>query len=208
MKRLVTIILTITMTSILSAQDIQLPEPVRTGGKPLMEALNARKSDRAFSDRELSNQTLSNLLWAAWGFNRKDKRTAPSSHNRQEIDLYVSLEKGLYLYDAEKNVLKQISNEDIRGKTGSILQPFVSKAPINLIYVSNKNKITGKSDEELIATTYADTGFISQNVYLFCASEDLITVVRAMFDKEKLAKIMHLGKDQMVTLTQTVGYPK
>lgn len=173
-----------------------------------MEALDARKSDRAFSDKELSDQTLSDLLWAAWGFNREDKRTAPSSRNRQEIDVYVSLQKGLYLYDAKNNVLKQISKEDIRSTTGVIQQLFVKNAPVNLIYVSNKNKITGKIEEDLIAATYANTGFISQNVYLFCASEGLNTVVRAMFDKEKLAKKMNLGKDQIVTLTQTVGYPK
>ncbi|MDD2293769.1 MAG: SagB/ThcOx family dehydrogenase [Bacteroidales bacterium] len=208
MKRLGLILFTIIITTILSAQDIQLPKPTRTGGMPLMEALDARKSDRAFSDKELSDQTLSDLLWAAWGFNREDKRTAPSSRNRQEIDVYVSLQKGLYLYDAKNNVLKQISKEDIRSTTGVIQQLFVKNAPVNLIYVSNKNKITGKSEEDLIAATYANTGFISQNVYLFCASEGLNTVVRAMFDKEKLAKKMNLGKDQIVTLTQTVGYPK
>jgi len=208
MKRLGLILFTIIITTILSAQDIQLPKPTRTGGMPLMEALDARKSDRAFSDKELSDQTLSDLLWAAWGFNREDKRTAPSSRNRQEIDVYVSLQKGLYLYDAKNNVLKQISKEDIRSTTGVIQQLFVKNAPVNLIYVSNKNKITGKSEEDLIAATYANTGFISQNVYLFCASEGLNTVVRAMFNKEKLAKKMNLGKDQIVTLTQTVGYPK
>jgi len=208
MKRLGLILFTIIITTILSAQDIQLPKPTRTGGMPLMEALDARKSDRAFSDKELSDQTLSDLLWAAWGFNREDKRTAPSSRNRQEIDVYVSLQKGLYLYDAKNNVLKQISKEDIRSTTGVIQQLFVKNAPVNLIYVSNKNKITGKSEEDLIAATYANTGFISQNVYLFCASEGLNTVVRAMFYKEKLAKKMNLGKDQIVTLTQTVGYPK
>lgn len=199
-------LLTILITSCVYSQDIQLPEPVKTGGKPLMEALNDRKSDRSFSDKELSEQTLSNLLWAAWGFNRKDKRTAPSSRNKQEIDIYVSLKKGLYLYDAANNILKQISDKDIRENTGVAAQPFVGKAPVNLIYVCNKNKIEGKNDEELIAATYANTGFIAQNVYLFCASENLNTVIRAMIDRDKLAEKMNLNKDQMVTLAQTVGY--
>lgn len=196
------------MTNNLYSQDIQLPEPVKTGGKPLMEALNERKTDRNFSDRELSEQTLSDLLWAAWGFNRDSKRTAPSSRNRQEIDVYVSLKTGLYLYDAANNLLKQISDKDIRKSTGVLVQPFVGKAPVNLIYVCNKSKVKGKSDEELIATTFANTGFIAQNVYLFCASENLITVVRGMVDRDKLAEKMNLTSDQVVTYAQTVGYPQ
>jgi hypothetical protein len=108
----------------IEAQDISLPLPSRKGGKPLMEALNDRGSSREFSEKDLSLQQLSDLLWAAWGINRETdgKRTAPSSNNRQEMDVYVTLKTGLYLYDAKANTLKQLHNRDIRALSGT--QPF------------------------------------------------------------------------------------
>jgi SagB-type dehydrogenase family enzyme len=181
------------------AQDIQLPTPKKTGGKPLMDALNARQSTRDFSDKELSLQTLSDLVWAAYGFNREDKRTAPSSQDKQEIDLYVSLKTGIYLYDgkAQKLVLKAKGNHQaITGR-----QPFVEVAPVNFVFIANLDK--NSRDAALI-----DCGFISQNIYLFCASANLASVVRGSFDKESLQSLLGLTKNQEVLLTQTVGYPK
>lgn len=194
-------------SSLLSAQTIQLPEPLRTGGKPLMEVLNLRQSARQFdSERSVSNQTLSNLLWAAWGFNREKKRTAPSSMDRQEIDLYAVTKEGIYRYDAAGNKLIQVIAGDYRKEAGE--QAYVGTAPLNIVFVCNKSKINSKSESGLIEATYANSGFISQNIYLFCASEGLSTVVRAMIDKAKLAKVMNLTDDQLITLAQTVGYPK
>lgn len=203
-KTAITIIAALFATAIM-AQDIDLPSPRRTGGMPLMEALARRRSSREFDGRALPRQTLSDLLWAAWGYNRPDKRTAPSSRDKQEIELYVAMQDGLYLYDAEDNRLLMVSDEDLRAMTGT--QPFVAKAPLNIIYVCRKQMITDKTPDELIAATYANTGFIAQNVYLFCASESLATVVRAMVDREKLAEAMHLPDHSMVTLVQSVGYP-
>jgi hypothetical protein len=94
--------------------DIALPAPRRKGGMPLMEALNRRESSRELTSEPLDMQTLSDLLWAAWGYNREYKRTAPSSHNRQEIDLYVFLESGTYIYDAAGNRLLLHDNDDLR----------------------------------------------------------------------------------------------
>ena len=203
-KTAITIFAALFATAIM-AQDIDLPSPRRTGGMPLMEALARRRSSREFDGRALPRQTLSDLLWAAWGYNRPDKRTAPSSRDKQEIELYVAMQDGLYLYDAEDNRLLMVSDEDLRAMTGT--QPFVAKAPLNIIYVCRKQMITDKTPDELIAATYANTGFIAQNVYLFCASESLATVVRAMVDREKLAEAMHLPDHSMVTLVQSVGYP-
>lgn len=203
-KTAITIFAALFATAIM-AQDIDLPSPRRTGGMPLMEALARRRSSREFDGRALPRQTLSDLLWAAWGYNRPDKRTAPSSRDKQEIELYVAMQYGLYLYDAEDNRLLMVSDEDLRAMTGT--QPFVAKAPLNIIYVCRKQMITDKTPDELIAATYANTGFIAQNVYLFCASESLATVVRAMVDREKLAEAMHLPDHSMVTLVQSVGYP-
>lgn len=177
-------------------------------GKPLMQAFKERMTSRSFSSEKLPVQTLSNLLWAAFGINRPDsgKRTAPSALNWQEIDIYVAIPEGLYLYDAKKHSLIPVLKEDIRSLTGR--QPFVKEAPVNFIYVADLSKTGTAGKEERELYTAVDTGFISQNVYLFCASEGLATVVRGLIDREKLAKTMKLRPDQKIIVAQTVGYPK
>lgn len=187
---------------------IQLPSPQTDGGKTLMQALRDRKSVREFSSKELSLQVISDMLWAANGINRLDSehRTAPSAMNMQEIDIYVATEDGLYLFEYKKNLLIPIIREDVREVTGK--QPFVKDAPLNLIYVANLSKMGKASATDKDFYAAADTGFISENVYLFCASRDLATVVRGYIDKEALAKAMKLRPDQKIILAQTVGYPK
>ena len=185
-----------------------LPAPQTDGGRPLMQVLRDRHSTREFSSDKLPTQVLSNLLWAAFGINRpgEGKRTAPSAINWQETDVYVAMAEGLYIYDAKGNKLDPVLAGDVRGMTG--MQPFVKDAPVNLIYVADLAKTGKVSAEYRDLFTAADTGFIAQNVYLFCASEGLAVVVRGMVDREALAKVMKLRPDQKITLTQTVGYPK
>ena len=185
---------------------IQLPNPQREGGKPLMSALNDRMSARTFSGEKLQMQTLSNLLWAAFGINRPDgKRTAPSAKNWQKIDIYVAMADGAYLYDAKKNTLDPIEMKDIRAMTGA--QAFVKDAPVNLVYVADYSKVNeGGLDGQILVG--ADAGLISENVYLFCASEGLATVVRASIDRDALAKELKLRPQQKIILAQSVGYPK
>lgn len=182
---------------------IHLPEPVRSGGMPLMEVLAQRRSARTFSGEPLDLQTLSNLLWAAWGYNRERKRTAPSSHNRQEIELYLAMPDGVYLWNAVQNVLIQVLSQDLRKAAG--MQEFVGTAPVEIIFVAETSRITGKDERGIVETIFADTGLISQNIYLYCASAGLITVLRAMVDRVALASAMGLRDDQMITLVQTVG---
>ena len=184
----------------------KLPAPDTEAGMPLMRALKARGSSREFSQKELSAQTLSDLLWAGFGVSRADgKRTAPSARNMQEIDIYVAKADGLFRYNAQENALELIGAEDIREATG--MQPFVKSAPVNLIYVFDPEK-TGTTGAQADVWAAMDTGFIAENVYLFCASEGLATVVRGMFDPGKLSKAMKLKDGRKITLTQTVGYPK
>ena len=197
-------------TAVLTAQEnksIQLPKPRIEGGRPLMEVLQDRNSSRQFSPKELSPQTMSNLLWAAWGVNRPEsgKRTAPSARNKQEIEVYVSRNDGLFRYNAQAHTLEPVSHQDIRAFTGG--QEFVKDAPVNLIYVADYSKLGDTSQEQKIYYSAIDTGFIGQNVYLFCASEGLATVVRAWMDKPLLEKKMGLPPSKKVVLAQTVGYP-
>jgi nitroreductase len=207
MKQLFSTLLFCLLSFFVQAQDINLPQPVRTGGMPLMEALNNRESARSFIDKPIDLQTLSDLLWAAWGYNRENKRTAPSSRNRQEVDLYVCLQSGSYLYDAKNSILKRIGDEDLRQATGT--QSFVGVAPLNIVIVSDVSKLSGKNPQAVTEAIYANAGFISQNIYLFCASKgNLGGVVRAMIPKESLAKALHLSDSQIITLAHTVGYIK
>jgi nitroreductase len=204
------LIVVLTGASLVFAQQLgvsQLPKPQTEGGKPLMEALKARKSTRAFSTKALPPQVLSNLLWAANGVNRPDgRRTAPSAVNWQEIDVYVATADGLYLFDAKAHALNQVLAEDVRAMTGG--QAFVKDAPVNLIFVADLAKMGKGSDEDKNFYSATDTGFVSRNVYLFCASEGLGTVVRGGLDRTALAKKAGLRADQKIILAQTVGYPK
>lgn len=187
---------------------IKLPAPETEGGKPLMQCLKLRQSSREFSPEKLPLQVLSNLLWAAYGINRPEsgKRTAPSAVNWQNIDLYVATADGLFLYEAKEHALVQVLDQDIRAITGT--QDFVKTAPINLIYVGDYARIPRGTDEDKRFYSGAHAGFISQNVYLFCASEGLATVVRASINREELARAMKLRPEQHIMLAQTVGYPK
>jgi SagB-type dehydrogenase family enzyme len=210
-KKIFLAVIMISLAVSSSAQDlsiIPLPQPQLDSQKSLVQALKERKSTRIFIKKQLPLQTISNLLWSACGINRPDigRRTAPSAVNWQEIDVYVATAEGLYLYDVKQHGLKQILKQDIRALTGK--QPFVSEAPVNLIYVADFSRMGGANAEEKNFYSAADTGFISQNVYLYCAAEGLATVVRALIDKEDLAKAMKLPAWQKIMLSQSVGYPK
>ncbi|MFN4140922.1 SagB/ThcOx family dehydrogenase [Aestuariivirga sp.] len=184
-----------------------LPPPQVTGGMPLLDAISARRSGREFSERRLSSEALSNLLWAAWGTNRPDgHRTAPSALNAQEIDLYVALPEGAYLYDHASHALNLVAGQDVRRVTG--YQDFVDEAPLDLIFVANHRRMgmVPAENRPLFAATCA--GAIAQNVYLFAASAGLSTVIRAWIDRRAIADALGLDHDQQVLLSQTVGYRK
>lgn len=187
-------------------QIIKLPPPQTEGGKPLMQVLKDRQSNRAFKPDKLPLQVLSNLLWAGDGVNRPDgKRTAPSAMNVQNIEVYVAMADGLYVYDAPGNALKLVIAEDLRGMTG--MQDFAKTVPVDLVYVADLSKLQRAPEETRMVWSAAHAGFIGQNVYLFCASEGLSTVVRGSFDKDALAKAFKLGPDQRPILAQSIGYP-
>ena len=187
--------------------DITLPSPRTEGGKPLMVALKERQSTRAFSAKPLPLQVVSDLLWAACGINRADsgKRTAPSTKNWQEVDVFVVLPEGAYVYDAKANSLRAVAKGDLRKLTG--LQDFAATAPLNLVFVADLSKMKGATPADQTLYSGADTGFISQNVYLFCASEGLVTVVRGSVERDALAKALSLPEQSKIVFAQTVGYP-
>jgi len=216
MKKIITpILVTIFAVSafmlpeMISAQDVTiLVPPQMDGGMPLMKALKNRKTSREFAGKDLSSQQISNLLWAACGINRPEekKRTAPSAMNYQEIDVYIATAKGLFLYNPEQHNLSEILKEDIREKTGK--QDFVKTAPLTLVFVADYARMSKADEKTKEAYAMADAAFISENAYLYCASEGLATGVRAWIDKDILAKAMKLKPTQHVILAQCVGFPK
>jgi nitroreductase len=186
---------------------VPLPKPERHGGMPLMDALAMRQSAREFESRELPAELLSSLLWAAFGVNRPDgHRTAPTAINSQEIDVFVALPTGAYLYDADTHSLQLTAGSDIRRITG--YQDFVDSAPLDLVFVADYSRMALVPADKRESYASVAAGAISQNVYLFCASSGLSTVLRAWIDRDAIADALGLTHDQHVLLSQTVGFPK
>ena len=198
--------------------ELHLMPPERGGGRPFMEVLNERRSTREFSHRELEPHIMSNLLWAANGVNRREdiadgeagntttlgKRTAPSARDAKEIDIYILTEKGVYLYLPDNHTAKNIKNGDFRrevlGKS-----TFAYEAPLVLVYVANAKKMEKFDMATRDIYAAVDCGFISQNVYLYCASEQLATVVLGNFSKEAATKVLGLKNDKAL-FAQPVGH--
>ena len=191
-----------------SPPSVALPAPETQGGMPLMAALSARHSSREFAPDPLPPQVLSSLLWAAWGVNRPGDggRTAPSALNAQEVDLYVALPGGAYLYDARENLLRLVVSRDLRRVTG--YQDFVDEAPLDLVLVADHSRMKMVPVAQRESYASACAGAIAQNVYLFAASAGLVAVIRAWIDRQAIADALGLEHDQQVLLSQTVGYPK
>ena len=186
---------------------IPLPAPQTEGGKPLMQALKERRTIRELKPDRLPAQVLANLLWAGFGVNRPESghRTAPSAMNSQEVDLYVALPEGLYVYEAKPHQLKPVLDKDLRAATTG--QPFAKDAPVVLIFVADLPRLAMAKPEQREFYAAFDSGCVSQNIYLYCASEGLATVVYDL-DRAPLATAMKLRPEQKIILAQVVGYPK
>jgi SagB-type dehydrogenase family enzyme len=204
--------------SLAQEEVIKLPPAQMTGGKPLMECLKERKSTRGdFGPAvKLTQQQLSNLLWSADGVNRTGgHRTAPSAVDWQNIDIYVATPDGLFVYDPIQHALKVISKEDVRATSGlegpaggPMKQDFAKTAPVSLVYVADMAKTKGMkyAGEDVGATwSYTGAGAIAENVYLYCASENLACILRAMIDPDQIAKVFKLRPGQKAILTSTIG---
>ncbi len=196
------------LTAAQDLQPLELPPVATGGGKPLMQALRARRSIREYADRPLTAQVLSGLLWAAFGINRpaSGDRTAPSWRHFTAIDVYVATAEGVWRYEPSAHRLLPQLRGDIRAQTGT--QDFAGTAPVNLVYAADRKRMRDAPPDDQRLYAFTDTGFIGQNVYLFCASEGLATVFRGSVDRERLARTMKLGGSQFITCAQTVGYPR
>lgn len=198
-------------------QPITLPRPQTDGGNSVLEALQERRTNRSIRADKLPPQMLSNLLWAAFGVNRakgnfgKAGRTAASASNSQEIDLYVALPEGVYLYEAVPHRLTPVVVGDFRARSG---RGAAATAPVNLFYVVDLARyvLEGNPDRKINdpeiqkSYYYCAVGLIAQNVYLFAASQGLAAWFHNC-DKTNTPKEFRLRPDQRVLFAQTVGYP-
>ncbi|MDD4516587.1 SagB/ThcOx family dehydrogenase [Massilibacteroides sp.] len=191
-------------------KDVKLSEPDKTGGKPIMQALADRHSDREFDSKELSVQDISDLLWAANGINRPDgRRTAPSALNKQDVDIYVLTKDGAYLYDASTHTLKGVAVGDHRGLiSGRPSNTPSATPPVGLVLVSDLSKFGANVADRAFQMGALDAGIVSQNINLFCAGKGFSTVPRMSMDNDGLKKTLNLKESQIPMLNNPVGYPK
>ncbi len=208
-KFLFTLSLLATMATAAFAQNapkvIKLNQPTYDEGMTLMQALKNRKSSTGFTEKEISLQDISNLMWAAVGVNRPDgKRTAPTGSNRQEIELYAFFKDGAYYYNYKDHTLELVAEGDYRSITG---RADASQAYLNLLFIADTDK-TGPGNRPGDANTvsYVDVGYISQNVYLYCASAGIGSRARGGWDQKKVVETLGLKDAMIVVLGQTVGY--
>jgi len=179
---------------------IKLSAPDTLGGKPLMQAIQHRKSDRQFDPKNLTLKHLSEVLWVANGLNRANgKRTVPSAMALYPLQTYAVLSNGIYFYNPQKHQLEPVVKGDFRNLAGK--QAYVDTAPLNLLFIAKARNATDNYQMAML-----DCGFCCQNVYLYCASEGLKCVVRAGAKEVELLKVMKLGDNYKFILAETVGY--
>ncbi|GAB6395665.1 MAG: SagB/ThcOx family dehydrogenase [Bacteroidales bacterium] len=213
MKRLTFFLGVLLCASVMKAQDLKviaLDAPDKTGGQPLQKVFGNRKSDRAFASDRVKAQDLSTLLWAANGINRPDgKRTAPSAMNVQDVDVYVILPEGAYLYDAKEHALNPVAAGDHRAAVAGG-QDFVKDAPLILVLASDLSRLSrGRAiDENIKLMGAVDVGIVCENINLVCAGLGLATVPRASMDREELARVLKLKDTQLLLINNPVGYLK
>lgn len=188
---------------------IKLPKPNLNRTGTVMKALSDRQSTREFAAKALSLSDLSDLLWAANGINRsgEGKRTAPSAMNKQDVDVYVVLPEGSYLYNAKMHQLELVSEGDHRGAVASN-QDYVKTAPVSLVLVSDVSRLGDVKNVRNQLMGAMDAGIVSQNISIFCSNAKLATVPRAWMDATQLKKDLKLSESQIPMMNHPVGYFK
>lgn len=203
-----------TLVDAQNLEEVKLPTPDLTRGSGVMKALSDRMSVRECSEKDLSLNDLSDVIWAANGINRPEegKRTAPSALNKQDIDIYVFTDEAVYLYIPQKHSLRLVVEGDQREALAGPPSParaqdFVKDFPVILLFVSDLNRF-GMSGERVKMMAAMDAGIVSQNVNLFCSSVGLCTVPRASMDEASVRRILKLTDEQLPLMNNPIGYPK
>ena len=203
MKANILITAALVAASIGAAETIKLPAPTADSGVTVTQALKARHSERAFSEKEVPLETISGLLWAANGFNRPGMRTNATGMNKQTIVVYAIMKSGAYRYDARANTLVKVCDEDMR-KAVAGAQSFAATAPVSLLIAADVSDPVYKGKWSSLSCY--DAGIVSANIYLYCAANGLATVCRGTMDRDALKKALKLGDNITLHLNHPVGY--
>ena len=204
MKSMLSVVLGLVVTGVLGAETIKLPAPDADSGVTVMQALKARHSERAFSDKDVPMDVLSGVLWAANGFNRPDKRTNATGMNKQTIMVYAIMKSGAYRYDAKENVLVKVCDADLR-KAVAGAQSFAATAPVSLLITADVSDPVYKGNWSTLS--HYDAGIVSGNIYLYCAANGLATVCRGTMDRDALKRALKLPDTTVLHLNHPIGYP-
>ena len=211
MRKVQLLLVCLVLSVAASAADkvVKLPKPNLNRAGTVMKALSERQSTREYASKALSLADLSDLLWAANGINRPEsgKRTAPSALNKQDVDVYVILPEGSYVYDAKNHKLNLVSEGDHRDAVAGG-QTFVKAAPVSLVLVSDVSLFGDAQKPQNQVVGAMDVGIVSQNISLFCANAKLATVPRGSMDATQLKKVLKLKDSQIPMLNHPVGYFK
>ena len=211
MRKVQLLLVCLVLSVAASAADkvVKLPKPNLNRAGTVMKALSERQSTREYASKALSLADLSDLLWAANGINRPEsgKRTAPSALNKQDVDVYVILPEGSYVYDAKNHQLNLVSEGDYRDAVAGG-QTFVKAAPASLVLVSDVSLFGDAQKPQNQVVGAMDVGIVSQNISLFCANAKLATVPRGSMDATQLKKVLKLKDSQIPMLNHPVGYFK
>lgn len=212
MKPYILIVMCAMLWNGVSAQELKpipLNAPDKTKGVNIMKALELRASVREFAEIPLALQELSDLVWAANGINRPEKsgRTAPSSMNAQDVDLYVILPEGAYSYDFKKHLLVPVAKGDFRALV-TAQQAEMATAPLFLILISDLSRLKGTDENINMQKACMDVGTVSQNISLFCSGTGLVTVPRASMNQAELRKVLQLKDSQKLIMNHPVGHRK
>ena len=198
------IVVAVALAAAGAVETIKLPPPEKDSGATVLQALKARHSERAYSEKEIPMETLSGVLWAANGFNRPDKRTNATGLNKQTIAIYAIMKSGAYRYDAKANALVKVCDKDIRTAIAA-QQAYAAAAPVSLLITADVSGPAYKGAKRSTLTHY-DAGIVSGNIYLYCAANGLVTVCRGSMDRDALKKALKLPANVILHLNHPVGY--
>lgn len=208
MKRMTLLLLSALTALPLLAENIKLPEPDKTSGKPLMQCITERRTIRQYkAGATLSPKQISTMLYAAWGFNRPDKRTIATARNRQDLEIYIALNTGIYRYNAKTNVLELKCEGNHKAELGK-QTPMFEKSAAVVIYVSDLSRFgenTPQDQKILYAAAHAGSAY--QDVYLYCANENLGTVLCRLINQDTIRSLLKLPSNIEVLFAQPVGVP-
>ena len=193
---------------------IILPEPRKSVGISVEEALLERRSIRNYKDEAMTLTEVSQLLWAAQGITHPGGyRTAPSAGALYPLEVYVvagnvdGLLPGIYKYRPQGHELEKVAEGDVRGElcAAALDQECIEDGAVVLVFAAVYERTTGKYGERGVRYVHMEVGHAAQNVHLQAVSQGLGTVVVGAFDDGGVEKLLQMQDDERALCIMPVG---